>query len=239
VILLLFDIDGTLTDTSHDDGRFFCEALAEAGGVTEFPSDLEHFPEVTAPAIARDLIARAQGRRAREGEVYRTREAMSKRWEQALRTGAVGVRSIPGAAEILTQARARDGYFVAIATGAWGPPALLKLQAARLPVDGLVLTSADDSETRRGILETAAILAASDRGIPGFAHIVLIGDGLWDARAARAVGAGFVGVQADGAKAARLMSEGAAGVVPDYADAARFWAAVDATRNRGRAVATN
>lgn len=239
MILLLFDIDGTLTDTSADDRRFLAEALADPGGVKEPLPEFEHFAEVTAPAITRELMRRALGRRAREGEVYRVREAMTHRWQQAVRGGEVTVRPVAGAAGILQEARAREGFFVAIVTGAWGPPALIKLQAARLPVDGLVLVSADDSESRRGILETAAIVAAADRGVPGFAHIVVVGDGIWDARAARAAGAGFVGVEPAGPLAARLLGEGAAAVIPDFTEPARFWAAVAATQHHGRSTPAN
>ena len=48
--------------------------------------------------------------------------------------------------------------------------------------------------------------------------VVAVGDGLWDLRAARALGVGFVGV-AEGAGRARLESEGAAEVLADFTDA--------------------
>lgn len=239
MILLLFDIDGTLTDTSEDDGRLFLQALRETAGVTEAPADWESFTEVTAPAIARELIARKEGRRAREGEVYRVREADASGWKEALETGRVAVRPMPGAAALLAEARARPGFYTAIVTGAWGPPALAKLQASGLPVDGMVLVSADDAETRKGILNTAAILAAAERGIPGFSAVVAVGDGVWDARAARAAGAAFVGVTADPAKALRMSAEGAGAVVADLADPARFWAAVETALSRLRVTGRN
>ncbi len=227
MILLLFDLDGTLVDTSADDARLYAAALAEVAGAPVPLEPWEHYREVTASAIAREALAPVLGRRARDGEVHQVREAQTRLWDRAFAAGELSLRPIPGALELFAEAQARRGFVAAVATGGWGPAALIKLHAAGFPLDDLVIASSDDAERRHEILNTAAILAAAARGCFGFSGQVVIGDGIWDARAARAVQGGMVGVASEAGQATRLRAEGAAVVVPDLVDRARFWAAVD------------
>jgi phosphoglycolate phosphatase-like HAD superfamily hydrolase len=53
-----------------------------------------------------------------------------------------------------------------------------------------------------------------------FEKVVYVGDGVWDVRAARALGIGFLGL-ATGTKAVRLLEEGASCVLPDLSDPMR------------------
>lgn len=239
MLLLLFDLDGTLVDSSADDTRLFEAALASVAGQAVALQSWERYAEVTASAIAREALAAVLGRRAREGEVYQAREAQTCLWQQAMAAGGLAVRPVPGAVELFMEAQRRAGVVAAVATGGWGPAALIKLGLAGFPVENLILASSDDAETRAGILGTAEILAAAARGCFGFSSRVVIGDGVWDGRAARSVKGGFVGVASDPAQTMRLRAEGAAGVVPDFLDRQAFWSAVEAARRCGAAASGN
>lgn len=239
MILLLFDLDGTLVDTSADDARLYGAALAEVAGRTVPLSGWDKYTEVTASAIAREALAPVLGRRVRDGEVYQAHQAQKRLWEQALAAGQLSLKPVAGALELFAEAQARKGFVAAIATGGWGPSALIKLHAAGFPLEDLVLASSDDAETRQSILGTAEILAAAARGCFGFSARVVIGDGVWDARGARAVRGGFIGISSDPVHAMRLRAEGAAAVLPDFTDRAAFWAAVDKAVKRGSAAEGN
>lgn len=239
MILLLFDLDGTLVDTSADDTRLYAAALAQVAGAPVPLQPWDKYGEVTASSIAREALAPVLGRRARDGEVYQAREAQMHLWEQAHAAGELNLRAVPGALELFLEAQSRRGFVAAVATGGWGPSALIKLHLAGFPVDTLVIASSDDAETRPHILNTAGILAAAARGCFGFSARVVIGDGIWDARGARSVGAGFIGVSRDPGHAMLLRAEGAAAVVPDFQDRAAFWSAVDAAVKRGTAAPHN
>lgn len=239
MILLLFDLDGTLVDTSADDARLYAAALAQVAGEPVPLYSWEKYSEITASAIAREALAPILGRRVRDGEVYQAREAQTKLWDQAHAQGALQVRAVPGARELFAEAQTRHGYVAAVATGGWGPSALIKLHLAGFPLDNLVIASSDDAETRAKILNTAEILAAAARGCFGFSARVVIGDGVWDARGARAVKGGFVGVSTDPAHAKLLRAEGAAAVIPDFTDRAAFWAAVGAAVRQGAVASGN
>jgi phosphoglycolate phosphatase-like HAD superfamily hydrolase len=242
VNLLLFDVDGTLLDTSVDDDRLFREALVEglpAGAQPVTIGPWHEFAEVTYPAIARAVITRACNRRAQDGEIMIVRRNVLRKWQQGVDSGAVVVKSKPGAHAIVAAARQRPRFTMAIATGGWGPTAIMKLGLAGFPVDELVIATADDSESRVGILRTAEMVAAAGRGVPGFEAIVVVGDGAWDARAAQQARAGFVGIASNAEAATQLRAAGAAAVISDFEPAERFWAAVDAALKQRAAAPGN
>jgi phosphoglycolate phosphatase-like HAD superfamily hydrolase len=239
VILVIFDIDGTLTDTNADDDRLFLEALRETSGIADPIEPWETFGEVTDPAIVREVYSRNLGRRAREIEIAQVRGAFLRKWHEGLESGDLTVTPMPGAREIVEEVRSQKGHVAALATGGWGPTALMKLTAAQFPVDDLVLATADDAEIRSHIVRTASIFAAAGAAIPGFSQIVCVGDGVWDARTAKQVGAGFIGITNDPEKAIRLTSEGAVATLPDFRSADDFWAAVDKAVQRGQSAPGN
>lgn len=239
MVLLVFDLDGTLTDTMGDDDRLFVDALREAAGITGPIPAWESFPEVTDPAIVRALTGRGMGPRSRDSAMLEVRTTFCRLWKESLDSGALTVRPVEGAREILAEAEAKAGFAVAIATGGWGPTARMKLLAAGFPVDELVVITADEAEERASIIRTASVVKASDRGIPEFSATIVIGDGVWDAHAAREVGAGFIALASNAERAQRLRSEGADAVIASFEPAAQFWSAVDGALRHVQTIPVN
>ncbi len=97
-----------------------------------------------------------------------------------------------------------------------GASARLKLAAAGVDTDGVPLVCADDALTREDLLQLA-LKRAGERNGRAFKRVVSVGDGVWDVRAAAAVGWPFVGV-ARGAQADQLRAAGADLVLPDLVD---------------------
>jgi phosphoglycolate phosphatase-like HAD superfamily hydrolase len=95
--------------------------------------------------------------------------------------------------------------------------ARFKLASAGLPVGGIPWASADDASDRVEILRTAIQRAGRRYSQVAFEKVVSIGDGVWDVRAAKALGIVFLGLAADD-KAGRLVEEGASCVLPDFSD---------------------
>ena len=127
------------------------------------------------------------------------------------------MREVPGAAALLHRLKAGPGWRIAIATGGWNVSARFKLASAGLPVDGIPWASADDAHDRVEILRTAIQRAGQHYGQVSFGKVVYIGDGVWDVRAAKALGIGFLGLATDN-KAGRLVEEGASCVLADFSD---------------------
>ncbi len=100
-----------------------------------------------------------------------------------------------------------------MATGAWRPSALVKLRGAGIHAAAFPLATSSERVGRQDIIRRAMQPFADARARAR----VYFGDGLWDARAALALGFTFVGI-AKGQRARRLMEAGAYVVLPDFAD---------------------
>ncbi|MFO0873959.1 MAG: haloacid dehalogenase-like hydrolase [Phycisphaerales bacterium] len=227
--LAIFDLDGTLMQTSAVDDDCYARAMAEVFGIVGMSTDWGSYSHSTDGAILGDLIRQ----RLRREPTALDAEALRERFVQLLAAEpADRFRPTPGAAEAIAELR-RAGWMAAIATGGWQRSARLKLGRGGLEVEGLAAAFADDALSREEIILLAMARAhrrdvhdgkrgdGAERAVEveaGARRAVYVGDGVWDLRAANALGLGFVGV-ARGERAARLRDAGARIVLPDLADA--------------------
>jgi phosphoglycolate phosphatase-like HAD superfamily hydrolase len=94
------------------------------------------------------------------------------------------------------------------------------MTSAGMCFDSHPAASADDALDRESIIRLSTQRAA-ERYEEVLASIVYVGDGVWDARACRALGIPFIGI-ASGERAARLTSEGAVRVFQDFSESDLF-----------------
>lgn len=209
--IAVFDIDGTLTDTNDVDQECYEAAVLSEIGL-EIPREWPTFDDVTDAAILAEACRRC-GVQVPESRVQeRIARRVGELLTAALEDAPDRFRPIPGASEILGLL-AGQGWGVAMATGAWRPSALVKLDGAGIPHHDVPLASASDHWARTEIIR-CAVQAVS----PGTAPVVYVGDGVWDGRAARALGCSFLGV-AHGARATELERVGAGAVIENFTDA--------------------
>ena len=96
---------------------------------------------------------------------------------------------IDGAVQFFERVRRSRGTRLAIATGGWRDPALLKLGSAGFEIDGVPLVTSDDSPLRVEIMRLALEQAGGD-----VESVTYFGDAEWDRRACRQLGWSFVAV---------------------------------------------
>jgi phosphoglycolate phosphatase-like HAD superfamily hydrolase len=217
---IIFDIDGTLTATDEVDTLCYVQAMAEHLQAT-IDSDWSHYRHVTDSGIAAELLARHQ-RPASDAVVIRAR--FVRLIADALRNRPQCCIEIAGAAAFVKRLRAMPDVVLGLATGGWSESAQAKLQHAGIDTTGLAFASADDAEARIEIM-----LHCRDRILTTWptltARPVYVGDGVWDATAARTLDWQFIGI-GTGERAEQLRECGAEMVLPDYHDAHAFLAAV-------------
>jgi phosphoglycolate phosphatase-like HAD superfamily hydrolase len=223
--IAVFDIDGTLTESTSVDDACFERAAREVLGLQSISLDWSTYPHSTDDAIAAHLIAAARGRPATRAEL----DAFAERFLGILdeEIARRGVRPVPGAERVFALARGA-GWTPAIATGCWRGSALRKLRAAGLDGGDTGAAFADDAWPREAIIARAVARAAAMQGAtvapPG--AVVYVGDGVWDVRACRRSGYRFVGI-AQGQRAAALRQEGAGTVLAHYSDDGAFLEALE------------
>lgn len=206
--LIVFDVDGTLTDTDAVDTRCYVRAMCEHLG-HPIDSDWSRYRHVTDSGIAAELLER-DGRPVEEMSAVRNRFVALL--EEAFRTTPGCCREVRGAGRFLQRVRQTPDLIVGLATGGWNASARAKLRSAGIDAGGRPFASADDAQARTDIMKTCR-----DRAGTLFTDITYVGDGVWDARAAADLGWRFVGIAA-GERAARLREAGAVAVFADFSD---------------------
>jgi len=207
-MLVLFDVDGTLADTSSLGGGLYPRTFEAVFGAALPSAEWTAYAEQTDRGVAEEAVRRLGLSAARLGEFERR---LGEELEGELRRRTVA--PVPGARRAFAAVEGA-GHRAAVATGAYQGSARAKLAAAGVPLAGRVLVGSDFHPSR------AAILREPCRRAGPRMPAVYVGDGRWDLRAARQAGLGFVGV--DPRATGRLQEAGAAVVVPDLADAARL-----------------
>ena len=221
--LVIFDIDGTLTDTYAVDDECYLRAAAAELGVEPAELDWSDAPHVTDVGIAQYFWRHYRGTDPTPAELRALHDRFVMTLEAELRAAPQRFRPIAGASSVPMGLEAA-GWSVAMATGGWSRSARLKLRAAGLMMDEVPLASSDDGISREEIIRTARRRAEARTGAP-FTRVVSVGDGTWDLRTAAALGFPFVGIGA-GERADRLRAAGASLVLEDLSDWPRVLAAL-------------
>jgi phosphoglycolate phosphatase-like HAD superfamily hydrolase len=218
--LAIFDIDGTLTESVAVDEVCFIRAFRDVLGIERINTNWLDYHFQTDSGLALEICRNHLARDPGDAEISLLRSRFIQLLCAAVEETGQHMREIPGAAALLHRLEAHPDWHVAIATGAWKVSAHFKLASAGLPVEGIPWASADDAYDRVEILRTAMQRAEQHYGPGAFEKVVYVGDGVWDVRAAKVLGIGFLGLAA-GNKAGRLLEEGASCVLPDFSNPVR------------------
>jgi phosphoglycolate phosphatase-like HAD superfamily hydrolase len=213
--LIIFDVDGTLTDTMAVDARCFLRSFAEVFGFADVDPDWSLYKNATDAGIVHEVFESRTGRAPSEMETARFREHLVASFRSASQEAPFA--AVAGARELLARLGFMDAYQVALATGCWRDSARVKMASAGMSYDDYPSASADDAPDRESIIKLA-IERASRRVGGNFSGAVYVGDGVWDARACRNLNIPFVGIGA-GAQGEKLAGAGAARIFHDLSDA--------------------
>lgn len=227
--LIMFDLDGTLVDSNPIDSGCYLQALVDVFGfdLSKIDRNWANYPHVTDAGILQTLCETELGRAPTPDEIGRYQQRFLELLRIAI--SQQPLQSIAGASEILAQLGSDPHYAIALATGAWGTTARLKLQVTRLDLLISTTACADDAHARVEIMRCAydrSILAYQQSQ---FESVTYIGDGVWDGIAAKELDYHFIGIGTSD-RAADLLATGAKSVFPHYLDAAKIIAMLDASR---------
>jgi HAD superfamily hydrolase (TIGR01509 family) len=201
---VLFDVDGTLLDTTYIHAGCWVEALSQFGH--DRPTERVHRAIGMGSAELFDLVLGGRPPQAADIEAAHL-TLYRQHWGR--------LRRLPGAAD-LVHACAAAGRQVVLASSASGEE-LTALRAA-LDCDDVisVATSSADvdaSKPHPDILDEALAQAGLNPE-----DAVFIGDAVWDGQAATKAGVAFIAVTCGGTTAAELRQAGAIEVWADPAD---------------------
>lgn len=185
--LIVFDIDGTLTDSVKEHQKAFTEMLLEIG-VKEISSEFKSFKHHTDLFIAKEIYEKTTGCIFSK-ETY-------KQFEKGLteKINAQKFKEIKGATQLIENLRTNSSYEVCFATGSLRRPAEHKLKSVGISFEDWQLVSSDYIEDREGIVNQAIEQTKSHCNVSKFEQIISVGDGLWDLVTAKNLNLDFIGV---------------------------------------------
>ena len=195
---VLFDMDGTLVDTNYLHTVAWSRAFADAGEWAPMNA-IHRLVGMGGDQLVPELLGHGC-----PGAI----EARPRRYQE-LQDEA---RAFPGAADLL---RALHDAGVAVVLATSSPDDELDPLLALLDVDGVLdgRTTADD--VKRSKPEPDIVRAALEVGSVDPKRALLVGDSVWDVRAARAAGVGCVAVETGGFSVHELSEAGALHVYRD------------------------
>ena len=197
----IFDVDGTLLDSNGADGELYIAAVERVLGHVRIRSNWGEYEHVTDSGILTEILL-DNG----IGEDHHIVAAIKSTFIEGLRRhiDAYGPFSeIPGARNFVSRLCGATDRACAYATGCWSTSAVMKLESAGFPIQGVPISSADDSHERRAIMENAL------RKLGRCETVTYYGDGVWDREAALSLGWSFVPVGTELAGITEFQTSGA------------------------------
>jgi HAD superfamily hydrolase (TIGR01509 family) len=200
---VLFDIDGTLVDSNYLHVEAWAHAFDEAGASVD--SWRIH------RAIGMDSAELLHELAGDDSELAERAKGLHDELYPEL---ADRLRAFDGARELVAELASR-GLTVVLATSA--PEDELKNLRAVLDVEDsiAVVTSANDVETAKPAPDIVEVALERADVAPDAA--IMVGDSVWDVKAAARAGVRCVGVLSGGISEAELRDAGAVAVYPDVA----------------------
>lgn len=223
--LIMLDIDGTLTQSYEYDQEVFSNAISEVTGVPFQDTNWQSYQHITSSGVTPEAIYRATGRYGTSEQVEAVERILLWHLELRHRESPADFAEIPGASSFIRSLKHLDDAVVSIATGCWHSEAMFKLNASNIPFADIPIATCDDSKSREEIMAISAQRALTAHQVQHFDKIVYIGDGVWDMKASKSLGYGFIGV---GARLESLAGKGIDYLHKDYTELSEVMASIKA-----------
>src|SRR5207247_9137518 len=188
--LVIFDVDGTLTQTMETDAECFVRSLAEVCGFSHVETDWSRYRHATDSGVFQEIYESRTGRLPSSIEISAFRQHFVGLLAQV--SSRVPFAPVTGAPVLLSRLAASPEHRVAFATGAWRDSARLKMASAGLSYDDYPAASSDDAFDRESIIRLSMKRAAERYG--GLGRTVFVGGGGGGARARGRDSIPFVGI---------------------------------------------
>ena len=212
--LVVFDIDGTLTNTKAIDDFCFINSIRECWNCDLGDVDWNSYVNVTDTGLARDIFRSFFNREISEAEIMNLKNVFSEKITSSAKENSEAFLEVKGAEDFVKELE-KQNIKIAIATGGWRVTAEFKLIKIGLKLENFPFSTSDDHYSRREILNRA-IMKAQVGYRRDFDRIIYIGDGLWDYKTSCELKIDFIGI--DCLKNGKLKEYGVKTVFEDFSD---------------------
>lgn len=185
--LIVFDIDGTLTNSVAPHQKAFVEALKELG-VQHIDTNFKAYKHHTDSFIAKSIYEQDRNKPF-------TNDVLEHfEWLLTDKLFESDIEEIKGAAELVRHIEDDTCYGVCYATGSLIQPAEYKLKSVGIDFQEELIVASNKLHEREQIVAQAIDNAKNYYDVSQFDNIISIGDGLWDWITAQNLGLDFIGI---------------------------------------------
>ncbi len=192
--LVIFDIDGTLTQTVHFDSEAFSKAFIECLNLNEINTNWHEYRYSTDSGFTLELFQKHINRPPSSAELKDLQQKFFSLLEEMMIKNPDCCRPVLGADLLFSKIQNIGNWDIAIATGAWQTSAIMKLTHANLPFKNIPLASSDDHIERSEIINIVINRSKAHYKNAYYKNIIYVGDRMWDYRAATHLGLNFIGI---------------------------------------------
>ena len=186
----MFDIDGTLVDSTGFDGALYAQAVREVLHV-DVDETWQSYRNVTDSGILDELLGQPQFGRSREELRARVKRRFTELVHDYVASRPQAVREIPGAKALLETLYTLPAVRVAVATGGWLETATLKLTSIGCNLATIASATSSDELAKTRIMQLAEHRAMHGE-LPRTR--TYFGDTNYDKRASAELGYRFIAV---------------------------------------------
>ncbi len=219
MILVIFDVDGTLVFSEKKDSQSFADTYQRVYN-RPFPTiDWKKYPHVSDTTIFKTVIQEHFDRIPDEAEEESFRQKFVANIIENRKKTPAEFKQVPYAKQTVDKLLVDDRFVVGVATGGWKAPAIVKLNFVNIITDQLIITGADGKVTREDITNETIDKAKNLHG--EFNRIVYVGDAIWDFTTTQNMGLPLIGIRRKG-DVDFFQQLGVQAVLQDYEDYPRF-----------------
>ena len=186
--LIVFDIDDTLTKSEYQHQLAYVNAM-QAFGITEINQNWRDYEHHTDSFILKENYEQ----NLKDAFGFSFVERFEAKMTELILT-MQAVTAIKGACAAVESFSANPNYALAFATGSFLKPAFVKLNQAGIQYDSDLVVGSNTIFSREGIVEQAIAKAKVYYKVDAFDHIIAVGDGIWDLKAAKNLDLHFIGI---------------------------------------------
>lgn len=214
--LIIFDIDGTISNTTRIDDRCLKETYKELYGLDLGEMDWSDFPHATDWGLTENVLREKLKIENWREEFEKVHDYFIHKLSEFRHNQPEEFMAVPGSVDMINSLL-KEEYNVGIATGAWKGSAEIKLNAVGLDFSSIPWANSNDHYDRGVITKTSL-----DRCIEFYKEdyrmneVIYFGDGEWDFKTTNALGTGFIGV--DVLRNDKLNELGQELIIHDYLD---------------------
>ncbi len=208
----IFDIDGTLTNTTEVDDHCFIQTYKDLYEIDLREADWTTFPDVTDWGISNTVFERFLNRLPSQNELAKIEAYFLKLLQEKAQQRPEKFKEIPGSVTYFHHLKTQN-IPIALATGGWEATAKFKLDQVGLSYENIPFAHSNHHYSRRAITELA-ISKLTNLGNYQPDKIVYFGDGVWDFHNCQNMGIRFVGIDAQ--QNNKLKKMGAKCVLHDF-----------------------